>query len=465
MRYRESEIVELKRSTAELKEAVISAAAILNKHPAGRVLFGVRNDGAPTGQTVSEHTLRDVARAFAEHIEPRVYPQVRRLRIEGKDCVEVRFAGSDAPYLAYGRAYMRVADEDRQLSARELERMFLRRARGASPWEAQPSDKTLRDADAATVRRLVKKGRLSGRLDFAFSGIKSTLTKLKLLRGGRLLRAAQILFCKDNDLRIQAAVFAGTDKDTFLDLKQFGGTLFSVLEAAETYVKEHIDWRVRFGRLEREEVPEIPLNALREALVNSLCHRDYAALKSNEVAVFKDRVEIYNPGEFPEGFTPEDFIHGEEHSVLRNPRIARVLFRSRDVEEWGSGLKRISKECAQNGVRVEFKVLKSGFLVTFHRAPTERPARSAAQKAAARAGKRLGEKLGEKLGENQRRILDLILEDRHATIRSLSEQLKISTTATEKNLAGLKNKGLLRRAGPDKGGHWEIIDPPGGLPA
>lgn len=379
--------------------------------------------------------------------------------------MEVRFAGSDAPYLAYGRAYIRIADEDRQLSARELERMFLRRAKDASRWEAELSDKTLRDVDAPAVRRLVRKGRLAGRLDFAFTGVKATLNKLKLLRGARLLKAAQALFCKDNGLRLQAAVFAGTDKSTFLDLKEFGGTIFSVLEAAEAYIKEHIDWRVGFGRLEREEVPEIPLSALREALVNSLCHRDYADLKGNEVAVFKDRVEIYNPGEFPEGFTPEDFIAGQERSMPRNPLIARVLFRSKDVEEWGSGLKRISRECAKAGVRTDFKVLKSGFLVIFHRAPApttekKRLGEKLGERLGEKVGQNVGVKFGEKVGGNQRRILELILEDRHATIQSLSRRLKISTTATENNLADLKKKGLLRRAGPDKGGHWEIIDPP-----
>ncbi len=103
--------------------------------------------------------------------------------------------------------------------------------------------------------------------------------------------------------------------------------------------------------------------------------------------------------------------------------------------------------------------------MTFHRAP-----------AAAGAGRRLGEKVGEKVGakfgvkfgakfgvkfgENQRRILELILEHPTATARSLSERLNISTRAAEKNLADLKKKGLLRRAGPDKGGHWEVIAPP-----
>ena len=83
--------------------------------------------------------------------------------------------------------------------------------------------------------------------------------------------------------------------------------------------------------------------------------------------MFKDRVEIYNPGTFPEGYTPEDFIKGKERSILRNPIIAETLYKSKEIEKWGSGLKRIYEECQLNNVRVEFETLKSGFLVIFHR--------------------------------------------------------------------------------------------------
>jgi predicted HTH transcriptional regulator len=106
---------------------------------------------------------------------------------------------------------------------------------------------------------------------------------------------------------VQAAVFAGTSKRTFLDMKQFKGTAFELLENSETYLKEHMDWRVKFGALEREEVPDIPVDALREALVNSICHRDYRNPKGNEVAIFKDRVEIYNPGTFPPGHSGDSY--------------------------------------------------------------------------------------------------------------------------------------------------------------
>ncbi len=231
---RESETVELKRSTSELKEGVVSVAAILNKHRGGEIYFGVRNDGAVVGQAVSEKTLRDVSRALSEAIEPRIYPEVERVKLSGKDCIKVRFSGNDAPYLAFGRGYMRVGEEDRRLSARELERLFLSRNRDNARWESELSDRRLSEAHAPTVRRAVKKANLAGRLDFRFESVKATLNKLQLMRGGRLLKAAEALFCADNPLKVKAAVFAGTDKTTFLDIKEFEGTIFSLLDKAAT---------------------------------------------------------------------------------------------------------------------------------------------------------------------------------------------------------------------------------------
>jgi len=101
--------------------------------------------------------------------------------------------------------------------------------------------------------------------------------------------------------------------------------------------------------------------------VNSLCHRDYSNYKSNEIAIYKDRIEIYNPGKFTEDYSPEDFIRGYGKSVLRNRLIANVLYLSKDIEKWGSGLKRINDECIKNNVKVEFKKLKSGFSIIFYR--------------------------------------------------------------------------------------------------
>jgi len=102
-------------------------------------------------------------------------------------------------------------------------------------------------------------------------------------------------------------------------------------------------------------------------LVNSFCHRDYRISQNNEVSIYKSRIEIYNPGKFPEGLTPEDFIEGSERSIKRNPVLAGLLYFSKDVESFGTGLKRIKHACDKAKVKVEFKMLKSGFMVVFYR--------------------------------------------------------------------------------------------------
>ena len=76
-----------------------------------------------------------------------------------------------------------------------------------------------------------------------------------------------------------------------------------------------MNWRAELTGEGRKEIPEVPLRALTEALVNSLCHRDYTNPKGNEVAIFKDRIEIYNPGQFPEDVKIENYINGKERSI------------------------------------------------------------------------------------------------------------------------------------------------------
>jgi len=312
MTYRESEKRELKKSTSELKEAVVSIAAILNKHKKGELYFGIRNDGTAVGLTISGKTVRDVSKTISDHIEPKIYPKVEKITVGNKDCIKVAFQGEDTPYLAYGRAYIRVGDEDRQLSAKELENMFLKKNNEKMSWESKISGHTVKDVNEDVLRQYVSKAQSAGRLKFDFESVKTTLNKLNMIQGNRLFNACEVLFCNENKMEVQAAVFAGTDKTNFIDIKQFQGTIFNMLEKSEQYISEHINWRVKFGKIKRDEIPEIPIKAVREALVNSFCHRDYTIPKGNEIAVFKDRIEIYNPGAFPEGYTPEDFIKGKE---------------------------------------------------------------------------------------------------------------------------------------------------------
>ena len=96
---RETETLEFKKSTGELKESIISIGAILNKHQKGELYFGVKPDGSPIGQDISEKTLREISQAIANHIEPQIFPEISVVSLDGKDCICVRFEGTETPQM------------------------------------------------------------------------------------------------------------------------------------------------------------------------------------------------------------------------------------------------------------------------------------------------------------------------------------------------------------------------------
>ncbi len=361
----ESETVEFKKSTAELKEAVISLVAMVNKHGYGTVYFCIKDDSSIIGQTIGKLTLRDITQSAVDSTEPKLFPTIEIVDIDGKECIVVNATGKNTPYFAYGRAYIRVGESDKALSVHEIENRFFDKK--IIRWENEPSDKQIPEVNEQEIKSYMNKAKSAKRIDFDFLDTKTTLNKLHLLTKDQLTNAAELLFCDDNSFEIQAAIFAGIDKFTFLDIKQFKGNLFNLRQQAETYIYEHMMWRADLSESRRKEIPEIPVRAISEAIGNSLCHRDYSNPKGNEVAIFKDRIEIYNPGLFPDAVNPEDFFSGEEHSILRNPLIAETMYKSKDIEKWGSGLKRIHEECVAANIDVKFKRLKTGFSVIFDR--------------------------------------------------------------------------------------------------
>lgn len=267
MKFQETETVELKKSTSELKEAVVSVSAMLNKHQRGEVWFGVKNDGTVIGQQVSDKTVRDVTKAISEHIEPKVYPTVEQVVIDGKKCIKVQVEGREHPYYAYGRAYIRVGDEDRQLSAKELERLILEKNRDRLRWDTEVCDKaTFDDISAVKLKSFLKLCSLS------YDTIPNSLGKLNLLRGGKLLNAAVLCFARKPDrffpnAKLRCAVFGTTDTTVTLDMKDFHGDVFTLIGKAEEYIMQHINIGMRLEGLLRVDVPEVDREAFREAII------------------------------------------------------------------------------------------------------------------------------------------------------------------------------------------------------
>ncbi|HBO96640.1 MAG TPA: transcriptional regulator [Candidatus Omnitrophica bacterium] len=445
MRFKESETIELKKSTSELKEAIISIGAMLNKHSKATVYFGIDDTGTVFGQQIGKSTLRDISKAISDWIEPKVFPDIQTKKISGKNCIIVNVSGHDAVYSARGRYYLRIGEEDKRLSVNELKRLVEKKSNYIYSWGFDVSDLPVSKADVPTIKSFVAKGRKAGRIEYAYDSARNVLNKLHLVKGRKLLNAGRALFCKDNRVEVRAAVFATDEKTTFLDIQSFKGTLFDLIAQCETYVKEHINWRADLSGSTRIEIPEVPVRAMKEAIVNSLCHRDFNNPSGNELAIYRNRIEIYNPGQFPYDHSPEEFIKGTEKSIPRNPLIADTFYYAKDIERWGSGFKRIVDECKVAGVKVTFENIKTGFVVTFYR-PKAGPTLQKAEKGSEKSSEKSSEK-----------IIRIIRENPSVSAQEIAGMLGLSSRAVEKHLSKLKEKGVLKRVGPDKGGHWEVV--------
>ncbi len=122
------------------------------------------------------------------------------------------------------------------------------------------------------------------------------------------------------------------------------------------------------GKPKRKEVWEYPLEALREAVINAIVHRDYAAPSNVQVEIYDDRIEIWNPGRLLPGITIEDLYKKEHKSVIRNKLIAQVFYDIGYIEKYGSGTIKIIDLCKQHGIPLpEFKEVSGGFSVTFRK--------------------------------------------------------------------------------------------------
>ena len=467
----ETETTEFKKSLAELKQGLISLAAMLNKHGQAELWFGIAPNGKSVGLDLNEKTLRDVSQAIAAHIEPRIYPEITQQTVAGKNCLHVHANGQQKPYFAYGRAYIRVADEDRQMSARELETLILRQNRAALRWDNEPACVPLQALNERKIRRFVEKANLP------WDDARNALDKLALLHDGQPVNAARLFF-SDEPIELRCAVFAAETSATIIDRHDFHGDILELIEEAEKYILKNIHIGMRLDGLWRVDVPEIAPVALREAIINAFCHRDWRDPDYIHIAIYKDRVEIRNPGVLYDDLTLDDLRRGNV-SRRRNPLIADLMRRIHLIEAWGRGMTLI----LENAPNVTFREVAGLFIASFQRpavledAP-ETPGVNAedspenTQKTTAKTPGTTLEteettletedttlETEETTLENAKGILlQLLRQQPQLTAPALAQATGLSVDGVKYHLAHLKRTGKLRRHGPTKKGHWEVID-------
>ncbi|MFQ5745326.1 MAG: RNA-binding domain-containing protein [Acidobacteriota bacterium] len=446
----EGETLEFKRSTGELKEGMRTLCAFLNGS-GGTLLFGVRPEGAIVGQDVSDKTIREIAHA-ATRFEPPAQISIERIQVkEGLEVVVVVVAsGLDIrPFTYEGRPYERVGSTTRRMPQARYERLLVERGHSRHRWENQPSEGyDLDDLDKEEILRTVRLGIEAGRLPEATgTDAADILDRFKLRRDGRLLDAAVVLFAKDPlpdypQCHLRLARFKGIDKAEFLDNRQVRGHAFRLLEEGMAFLLKHLPIAGRFerGRIERIDEPLFPVAALREAMVNALCHRDYSITGGCvSAAVFDDRLEIWSDGALPFGLTPED-LKRTHRSLPRNPFIVNAFYLRGLVEEWGRGTQMIVNLCVRAGhPEPEFVAEGNAFGVRFLPSGYIAPHRVAHD-----------------LTERQREILQIVARNQPVALRDILEQLssRPATATVRDDLYHLKRLGVLDSKGRGRGAVW-----------
>ena len=223
------------------------------------------------------------------------------------------------------------------------------------------------------MRDFVELGLQAGRVSDGFTNVSDILRRLGVIApNGALTNAAAVAFYKAPSAypEMKLGLLAGNDKLDIFDLQQEGLPLIQLFKRAEFFAVSNIRRRFVFGEpgMQRREIPEIPREAVREAVANALCHRDYTTGTAVEVNVYMDFVEAASLGLFPEGDAPENHLAGSDGDLKqRSPGIAQALFRSGMIEQYGTGIPRIKRYCDAEGVKFSYRQTANTTVIRFDR--------------------------------------------------------------------------------------------------
>lgn len=434
----ESETLEFKKTTGERNEACEAIAAILNKHCRGTLYFGVDDSGYVKGQQISDSTKKDISRVISDSIEPRIVPTIEVVTIEGLSVIKVSFYGHNRPYSVNGRYLIRTGTENRRMSQDELKRL-IKNDDYSSKWEEQLTDFSADDLDDEALKDFFEAAAASGRLAMKKYDKEKLLSAIDIIKDNRINNGGYALFGKNARIALKLASYATDNKVTFTDLKLVEGNIYNLVGTALEYVLARINWRSEIGSRKRKEIPEIPERAIREIIVNAFAHADYETLPEIEIGIHPGKIEIYNPGTFPDDLTPLDFISKNLPSYKRNRLILDVLFRSKDVEKSGTGFQRVNEMCRKQNVSWTYRKEAYGFFFEFIRTNVH-----------------INVQINDTLTEQEQVIFNLIQDNAEISKKEMALRLGRSERTVQRIISSLTDKDLIERVGSNKSGFWKI---------
>lgn len=450
----ESEQLEFKQSSAQFPRAGETLCAFGNGR-GGQVLVGIGPDGSVVGQMLADKTFQELAQVL-RRFDPPLPVATERIPV-GTGGLEVLVlktnpAADSLPCTYDGRPYQRVGTTTSVMPQETYQRILLERAHSRHRWENQLADVTIDELDAQEIRRTIQTGIAGGRLpgDTSPDDLTDVLDRLGLRVHSSLVNAAVVVFGRTflphyPQCQLRLARFRGTDKNEFLDQRQVHGHAFGLLSDAMQFLTRHLPvaGRIEAGLFERVDEPLFPPVALREALVNALCHRDYTqAGGAVSLAIYDDRLEIWSSGELPFGMKVED-LKIDHLSRPRNPLIAEVFYRRGLVERWGRGTQKIVELCLRAGhPEPEFLEVAGAVGVRFLASGYVAPLR-----------------VGHDLTDRQRQILQAAAGGKELPFSNIRAQIDpaVADRTLRDDLLHLKRLGLINSRGHGRGAVWFLV--------
>ncbi len=335
----------------------------------GQLVFGITDDRAVVGVQDVDWLLAKIEDIAYQHCQPPVTVVQEVLEFEGKRLVVVNIPkGSQRPYQTKsGLCYVRTANRCRLASREELLRLF--QAAGSLFYDETPLVRFgLPAIDLDAVRVYLKR---TGQTELG-DDLERLLRNWRLYDGEHPTVSGVILFGKDVPAAlpfagISAARFPGTDTaDDPIDRKDLSGQLLDVVDRAARFLAFHLSSRHEIRGFEPETRPEVPQEALREAVVNAVAHRDYTVPGPVRLFILRDRIEVHSPGKPPNTVDAEAMRAGVH--VVRNPHIYARLSDAGLVTGAGTGVRRMIKLVRQAmGLDVGISITDSEVILTIPR--------------------------------------------------------------------------------------------------
>lgn len=326
------------------------------------------------------------------------------------------------------------------------------RKRGAT-WDNLPLPAfSLDDVDDNIVGHFKQWASKKGRIDSSVLNEPkdALMEKLHLTNGAYLTNAAMLLFSKDPERwQLGAYVKIGyfeNDADLLYQDEVHGSILEQIDKIVELVYLKYMRAKITYDGMQRIERYFVPEAALREALLNALCHKEYQSGVPIQISVYADKLYIANCGRLPENWTLENLMRKHASSPY-NPNIAHVFYLAGFIESWGRGIEKICSACKKDGVPQPEYTINPGDIMVKFTAPGDRIVKVA---------ERVTDRVTDRVTENERAVILLLEEDPGYTMQQLAKRLSVSRKSIASRLKKLKEKGVIERVGSDRSGYWKV---------